>query len=104
MPPTNCSALAFQLPCPPCNRLSSYGEEQLRWLDAELAQGKHTLVMVSLAAEPGYWLRPAMVLYGMMVVCSSQLLPPLCPPVSAPHIALSCCDAADALPPRHFCS
>lgn len=29
-----------------CNPLlSSYGEEQLRWLHAELAQGKHTLVM-----------------------------------------------------------
>lgn len=26
--------------------LSSYGEEQLRWLDAQLAEGKPTLVMV----------------------------------------------------------
>lgn len=32
-----------------CNPvLSSYGERQLRWLDAQLAEGKHTLVMVRL--------------------------------------------------------
>lgn len=32
---------------PECNeRLSSYGEEQLRWLDEQLAEGKPTLVMV----------------------------------------------------------
>lgn len=32
-------------PCP-ARRLSSYGEEQLRWLDGQLSEGRHTLVMV----------------------------------------------------------
>lgn len=32
---------------PRCNGLmSSYGEEQLRWLDGQLAEGKHTLIMM----------------------------------------------------------
>lgn len=32
--------------CPAYLRLSSYGEAQLRWLDRELSEGRHTLVMV----------------------------------------------------------
>lgn len=28
-------------------RLSSYGQEQLQWLDRELSEGRHTLLVVS---------------------------------------------------------
>lgn len=35
----------------PPSRLSSYGERQLLWLDRQLSEGRHTVVMVSAGQE-----------------------------------------------------
>lgn len=48
--PATCSQQLSHAHTPRCAcpcRLSSYGEEQLHWLDGQLAEGRHTLVMVS---------------------------------------------------------
>jgi hypothetical protein len=64
---------------PATRRLSSFGEEQLRWLDGQLSEGRHTVIIVRQREAGGLG---GMTRHCRGGGCPAHAVHPACPPAA----------------------